>query len=186
MRLAAIGFGFAILIVSSSAFAAEEPEVNNVTVAELITEPDTWHEREVAVIGELVGDYSRRDDGVWVQINGDLYTDEPLTEGGDPVGANIGMGARVPSAVFQEGVRGAPGHYGRIGPRVRLIGIFRHNDQELTGETYLDVETLELLEEARSIPTPGADLWLWAGLALVLAAAGSTVRSRRREKSRVS
>lgn len=137
---------------------------------ELLADPDSWSGDRVAVVGELIGDYSEREDGVWVQLNDDSYAGAPLAEDGQPEGANIGIGARLPVSVFTETVEGGPGRYDRRGPIVRLEGTFIHADPGLGGETYLAVDSATLIEEGRPLPVPGPDLWSAVGGGLLLAA----------------
>lgn len=154
--------------------------VPELAISDLITEPDLWDERRVSVVGELVGDFSPRDDGVWVQINGDIYIESPVAAGGEPLGLNIGIGARIPLGLFESEVIGSPGRYGRIGPIVNLVGTFRHNDPRLTGETFLDVDRVATLEPSQEYETGGADAWLVVGAVLTAIALSIAVVTRRR------
>lgn len=149
-RLVIVATVFLTVMVSAVAADGHQTETSEVAVGDLVNDPRLWDNRVVSITGELVGDYSRRTDGVWVQINEDPYVESPIAAGGAPVGANTGVGARIPTEVFEATVEGPPGHYGRVGPEVRLTGVFRHNDPELTGETYLDVQTIELVAAART------------------------------------
>ncbi len=170
-------FCLLLLLMPATASGAE---VDEVAVSELVADPATWDGRRLAVTGELVGDYSLRAEGVWVQVNDDAYATSPIGGGGVPVGTNIGLGARIPPALFAGNVDGPPGRHGRIGPLVRLEGVFVHSDPELGGETYLAVDRVETLVPARSYPIPGADPWLGVGLALMIVSGTITWRQRRR------
>lgn len=149
-----------------------------VEAAGLLNDPDEWDGARVAIVGELVGDYSHRDDGVWVQINDDAFVGSPVGAGGDPQTTNMGVGALIPAAEFEE-IHSPPGRYGRHGPVVRLEGTFRHSDPDLGGETYLEVDTVRTLQQGNAYPTPGPDLWLGVGTALLLIAGVVTWAGRR-------
>ncbi len=158
------------------------PGVPLLDVSDLLNDLEFWNGQRISVSGELVGDYSYRSDGVWVQINDDSYVRSPIGAGGTPVGANIGIGARVPREVFDRGVIGPPGRDGRFGPVVQAVGTFHHNDPALTGETYLQVEEITTLQPAESYPEPGADVWTWVGAVLITAAVGVALQTRSRRR----
>lgn len=155
-------------------------QASELDAAELLADPERWGGDRVAVIGELVGDYSRRDGEVWVQLNDDSYVSSPILAGGEPMGANVGLGARIPQALFSDTVRGGPGRYGQRGPIVRLEGIFVHSDPELGGESYLAVDAARLIDESEPLPTPGPDLWTAVGVGLLGAAGVINYLARRR------
>lgn len=146
------------------AFASEH--AMEVKASQLLSDSDEWDGRRVAVTGELVGDYSPRDDGVWVQLNDDSFVGSPIGAGGTPDTTNTGIGARIPTDLFDR-VEGSPGRYGQTGPVVRLEGIFRHSDADLQGETYLAVDAAATITPAREHPAPGPDVWLPVGLVLL-------------------
>jgi hypothetical protein len=152
-----------------------------IDVGDLTAEPDLWDGRRIVIEGEPVGDYSEREDGVWVQVNDDAYVEAPVAGGGEPVGANVGVGARLPHDVFSR-VEGPPGRYGMVGPVVRLVGTFRWNDPLHTGETFLDVEQMSTLRRATPYPTPGPDAWLLVGVGSIGLALALAVRVRRRRR----
>lgn len=169
-----------ILAAPTMGLGAEAVEVS---VSDLLADPEKWNLQEVAITGELVGDYSRRTDGVWVQLNDDAFASSPIGAGGAPEGTNTGIGARISPEVFSGGVEGPPGRYGRHGPIVRLEGVFRHADPDLDGETYVAVETALTLTAARSFTVPGPDLWLVVGAGLMVAAGGFTWRFQRQQET---
>lgn len=149
-----------------------------VEVSQLLSQPDEWDRRSVVVTGELVGDYSPRDEGVWVQLNDDAFVGSPIGAGGTPSGTNAAIGALIPPQVFA-GIEGPPGRYGQSGPIVRLEGVFIHSDPGLQGETYLAVDAATLITPAREHERPGPDLWLPVGVVLLVSAA-VLLRSGRR------
>lgn len=172
----------AFLVLTAPAFAQDgeplgAPAVN---LEALLADPTAWDGQRVAVTGELVGDYSARSDGVWVQVNNDPYVRAPIGAGGDAIGANRGIGARIPASVFEEQVLGSPGRQGRHGPVVELIGTFHHNDPALTGETYLDVESALTVAPAQEYPAGGVDKWLGTGIGLIILATGLSLFTRQR------
>lgn len=156
--------GFFFIPVPAS--AAEE-----VSASELIEMSSEFAGSEVAVVGELVGDYGFRNDGwMWTQLNDDQYVDQPLLEGGTPVSGNVGIGVRMPA----EMARGLdePGGYRLRGPVVRATGIWKYHDPERPGESYLDVQSLEVVEPGRQLRNEKSN-WTAAGFGILfLAAAG--------------
>jgi hypothetical protein len=105
---------------------------------------------EVSVEGELVGDYGFRDNGwMWTQLNGDAYVGQPLREGSEAVGANLGIALRVP--VELAAVLDPPGRYRNRGPVVRVTGIWKYHDSTRPGESYLQVQSLTVTEPGRQL-----------------------------------
>lgn len=153
-----------------------------VAVSELLADPGGYAEENLTITGELVGDYSRRDEGVWVQVNDDQFVTSPVVAGGEASATSAGIGALIPIEVFDAVVVGAPGRYGRTGPVVELDGTFRYHDPDRGGETYLEVETASLVEPARDHPVPGPDRWLWIGSGLVVAAGVGALGVRRKQE----
>lgn len=144
-RLRVAVMAIALILVPHAALAASE-----VTVSDLIEMGADLAGQEVAVSGELIGDYGHRDDGwTWTQLNGDAYVYEPIVEGGPPVGANQGIGIRMPTALTDS--LDDPGGYHSRGPIVRVAGIWKYHDPERQGESYLEVESLTVLEKGRSL-----------------------------------
>lgn len=166
MRHARLMVGvFALTLVCTPAAASEE-----VTVQELTEMSAELAGTEVVVEGELVGDYGFRGDGwMWTQLNGDVYSRDPLHEGGEPAGGNIGVGVRIPSQLAND--LDAPGGYRNRGPLVRVNGIWRYHDPVRQGESFLDVTVIEVVEPARRF-VHGSNWWGVAGGLVLLAAAG--------------
>lgn len=160
-----IGLNTVFLFITVPASAAEELRVPEILElgAELAGE-------EITVEGELVGDYGFRDDGsMWTQLNGDVYVDQPLREGGSPVGANVGVAVTMPADLAKS--LDPPGGYWNRGPAVRVIGIWRYHDPARQGESYLQVRSLTVIEPGRQL----GDEVSWTAVtlgALLLASAG--------------
>lgn len=155
-----------LIFPSTTALAAEE-----VTVAEVLAESPELSGVEVAVEGELVGDYGFRSDGsMWTQLNGDVYAIEPFRESEAPAGGNVGIGVRIPSDLATG--LDHPGGYHHRGPLVRLTGVWRYDDPERQGETYLDVAMLEVIEPGRELDEPIVWWTVIAGSGLLAAAGG--------------
>ncbi len=174
--LSRILFVAALVLVPLPAMAAQV-----VTVSELIALSPDLSGEEVIVEGELVGDYGARGGFVWTQLNGDAYAVEPIREGGSPAGGNVGVGVRIPADM----ARGLdhPGGYHHRGPVVQLVGVWRHHDPSRGGESFLDVESLEVVESGRLLDE-GVEWWtVFAGAGL-LAVAGVVWLGRRREDDR--
>lgn len=161
-----IGLATVFLFITVPASAAEELQVSE--ILELGTE---LAGEEITVEGELVGDYGFRDDGsMWTQLNGDAYVDQPLREGGSPVGANVGIAVRMPAELAKS--LDHPGGYWNRGPVVRVIGIWRYHDPARQGESYLEVRSLTVTEPGRQL----GDEVNWTAVtfgALLLASAGA-------------
>lgn len=153
----------AILVVSSPALAAEEK-----TVSQLVSESAELEGAVVVVEGELIGDYGFRDDGsMWTQLNGDPYVLQPLRES-RARGGNIGVGIRVPTELAED--LDPPGGYRNRGPLVRVTGTWIYHDEVRHGESFLWVDSLELVEPGRPLTQPTSWWSIAAGLALVAAA----------------
>lgn len=96
------------------------------------------------------------------------------------MGANIGIGARIPTDQFDAGLLGGPGRHDRRGPLVTLTGTFFSNDSRLGGETYLDVDEMAIGRSASPVTIAGPDGWLAVGLGLLALAGLMAWRSRKR------
>ncbi|MFQ5516899.1 MAG: hypothetical protein ACE5E8_04930 [Acidimicrobiia bacterium] len=169
---------FAVLAAARPAAAAPAP----VEVTDLIADPETWADPdvEVSVTGELVGDFGRRRDGtVWVQINGDPYVWEPLLDGGELAGANVGVAARIPDELARG--LGTAGGYRHRGAVVRITGRWRWHDAGRGGESYIDVRKLEVV--AAEQPLQEGPRWIVLGMGWGLLAAAGVVAARRRRRS---
>ena len=172
-----------LLVIALPAFGQESPTtteagVPNVDAADLLAEMDLWDEQRISVTGELVGDYSQRSSGVWVQINDDAFVRAPVGAGGTPTSGNTGLGALVPTEAFDSSALGPPGRNGRYGPVIQAVGVFHHNDPALSGETYLEVEKIIILHAAEAYSVPGPDIWLYVGVVLLALAGIVAYRSR--------
>ncbi|MFP3914236.1 MAG: hypothetical protein ACLFWM_05130 [Actinomycetota bacterium] len=177
-----VSWALVVIVSAVPSPATAQGETEAADAAELLADPAEWDGRRVAVTGELVGDYSAREEGVWVQVNDDAFAETPVPAGGDPASANQGLGALVPTGQFSP-VEGAPGGYARRGPLVRLTGEFVHSDPHRQGETYLRVVELTLLRPGSDIPVPGPDAWMGIGVVLILAAGLITRVGRRSSDS---
>jgi hypothetical protein len=136
---------------------------------ELLEQGADHNGETVELTGELVGDYSVRSDGVWVQLNVDAYVDAPVLETGQLAGTNTGMGAHIPLEVFDESW-GAPGGYRQRGPIVSITAVFRYHDPALQGDTYLDVVSVSLVETSRPLSEETPKNLLGLGIAALVAA----------------
>ena len=145
-RLMRVAFlAIAILFVPTPAFAAEE-----VSVPEILELGTELAGEEIAVEGELVGDYGFRDDGsMWTQLNGDAYVHRPIREGGPPLGANVGIALRMPVELTV--ALDPPGRYRDRGPIVHVTGIWKYHDATRPGESYLEVRSLTVTEPGRQL-----------------------------------
>lgn len=131
--------------------------LSTVPVSELDADPATWNGTEVTVTGEIIGDYSIRDDVVWFQLNDDPYAAAPLGESRILQGGNVGIGVRILRSDWSPGW-GGPGRYGQRGPIVEVTGTFRHNSPDDQGETFIDGRVIRLVEASRPIENPPASV----------------------------
>jgi len=163
----------------AAAQTAEPFHWDKVTVADLLADPEAYTTMGVEVRGELVGDFGRRDDGtVWTQLNGDVYAETPLLEDGRLAGANLGIGVRIPAELCSDLDR--PGGYRLRGPLVVLQGTWRYHDPGRSGESYLDVTGLELVEPPLALEERVRWVPLGLGAGLLAIAALVSLRTRRR------
>ncbi len=162
-----------IMALTPAALAAQ------VSVGDLLADPEAYAGDVVTLRGELIGDYGFRDNGfMWTQLNDDSYAVSPVVEGGELTGTNTGIGIRIPDALTAG--LSPPGGYRRRGPIVVVSGVFRYHDIDRQGETFLSVDALEIVEEGRRIEE-GPDLpALIAGAVLIAVAAGLIVAHRRK------
>lgn len=152
-------------------------------VAELIENPRQYAGTTVTVEGELIGDYGFRASGwMWTQLNDDSYARNPVVEGGELTGSNVGMGLRIPEEIAEE--LDPPGGYRLRGPLVRATGIYRFHDPARQGETFIEVTALTVIEPGRVIDE-GADVPAMVLGAVLLAFAGALHWSYRRRTRRV-
>jgi len=158
------------LVVLAALMAPAAPALaQEIAVSELLADSPNLSGREVTLEGELVGDYGFRGNGwMWTQLNDDVYVDHPIRDGVAPVGGNVGVGVRIPSGLA-EGLD-PPGGYHHRGPVVLVTGIWRHHDPDRQGESYLDVESLSVIQAGRVLDE-GVVWWtVVVGVGLVLAA----------------
>lgn len=152
---------------------------SDVSIGELIETGAEFSGVEVVVEGELIGDYGFRDDGsMWTQLNGDVYATSPILEGESAEGGNLGIGVRVPAAMARD--LDPPGGYRVRGPIVRLTGIWKYHDPARQGESFLDVQGLEVVEPGRAL-TEDVNWWTILSGALLLVAAAVAWMLRPRE-----
>jgi opacity protein-like surface antigen len=148
----------------------------------LLGDPARFDGKQITVSGELIGDYGFRDDGtVWAQLNDDAYAIAPLRDGGRLNGANIGIGIHGSATLFAN--LHAPGRYAEVGPVVSVTGTWRYHDPERGGETYLEIDSLTVLQPGRPLHEKVTPVILVIGALLVLVAAGLTLLAERRSQS---
>jgi hypothetical protein len=162
----------ALLWLAPPAWGAE------VSIADLDADPERWNGLEVTIRGEIIGDSSRRDSEVWVQVNDDFYVNAPSGESGSLAGGNTGLGVRMPLDHHDQSW-GEPGGYHVRGPIVRVTGTFRYADPVTGGDTFVDASSVLLIEPARPIDSPPAQMGLFAA-ALGMIAGGAALWGRSR------
>ncbi len=155
-------------------------------IAEILSNPDEWAGRDIEVTGELIGDFGRHSGAFWLQMNDGPYANNPLLETGLLLGSNVGITLRVPPELFEQiAAVEQPGGYRWRGPLVHAIGEFRYHDPDRTGETYIAVTGLELVEPGYHLPSEATGPW--GAIGVILAAVAGWVllqhaRQRRRER----
>lgn len=174
MRSAAALVAVAVMAAAAPAAASE------VRAGDLVAESHRYDGLEVTVSGELVGDFQRRGDVAWVQLNDDPYVDRPLREGGRPAGGNEGVGVRLSAAEFDAADLDNPGGYRFRGPVVRVTGVWRHHDESRGGESYLDASSFVVVERERLLDEEMPLGVLVTGLVLLALGAGVPLLRRRR------
>jgi LPXTG-motif cell wall-anchored protein len=150
MRRAIFAISMLAAAVAMPSALAAAPRVE---VAELLADPAAFSVPavpEVRVRGELVGDFGRRGNEVWAQLNGDAYAERPLLDGGD--------------------------HRGAI---VEVTGAWRFHDPGRGGESYLDATAIEVIAPDLPLAEAEQWWALWVGAALLGAAGVMALRSRR-------
>jgi len=165
----------AVLGVAAPAAGSE------VEIADLLADQGAYDQSEITVRGELIGDFGRRGDWVWVQVNGDSYADEPVLAGGPLTGGNLGIAARIPEGLFAEGGFGDAGGYRHRGAVVLLTGTWRFHDPDRTGESYLEVTAMQVVAPEQRLDE--GPLWVPLGIGLGLLA-GAWLFRRRSGKAR--
>lgn len=154
------------------------PAGTALTTAELDADPTIWDGQMVTITGEIIGDYGRRSEVIWVQVNDDSYVDAPLVETGRLAGSNTGVGVRIPEDLFDDSW-GPPGGYRIRGPVVEVTGVFEYADEETGGDTFIDAMAIELVDPARRLDLPGPD-WRLVVISALAIAGGLTMGARAR------
>jgi hypothetical protein len=169
-----------LLVATVLLGAAPASAFDEVTVADLLADPTAYE--EVVVVGELIGDYGRRSDAVWTQLNGDSYAEEPILLGGSLTGSNLGIAVRIPNDLFHIARSDLPGGYRHRGPIVRLGGTWKFHDDTRGGESYLDVRRVDLVRHEQPLSEDVRWIPLGIGLGGALVGAGVWRRDRRRAR----
>lgn len=155
-------------------------------VIQVLNNPDEFAGREIQVTGELVGDFGRHSGAYWVQLNDDSYATAPLLETGQLTGGNVGIALRIPPGLFDAiASNEQPGGYRWRGPIVAVTGEFRYHDPDRSGETYVAVVSIQLVEPGYPLPSEATGPWGVIGMTLAFAAAvvlAQHARNRRRER----
>jgi hypothetical protein len=174
VRAATLPIVLAVAIVLG---AAPRASAADVSIADVLADGVAYDGAEITVRGELVGDYGRRGDEVWVQVNDDSYADQPLLLGGPLTGSNVGLAARIPAGLFGSAGFEDAGGYRHRGPVARLTGTWRFHDADRTGESYLDVTAVEVV--AHEQPLEEGPMWIPLGIGVCLLAGAAGLRLRR-------
>jgi hypothetical protein len=164
-------------------FVAAMPRVaaasSTVSVKDLLDDAASLDGQTITVVGELIGDYGFRQDGsTWSQLNDDSYAAGPLLEGGNLTGANTGIGIRAPESLVES--LDQPGGYLVRGPIVRATGTWKYHDEDRSGETYLDVATIEVVERGRRMSESADPIVIVVGASLLVSTLWLGYRTRQR------
>lgn len=156
-----------VLVFALSWFLLGALPAGATTTTELLDDPESWDGRSVVVIGELVGDYGKRSNGTWVQLNDDPYSERPLRETGVLLGMNAGMSVLIPSDLVDAEAWGPAGRYRTRGPVVSITAVFRYNSPLRQGATFLEAKQVTLIEPARAMIDTGPTWPTAVGLVLL-------------------
>lgn len=168
-----------VLVVGLLLGVDAQAAASEARVDDLLRDPASHSGEEVTVTGELVGDFQRRGDHVWVQLNDDAYVWSPIREGG-AAGSNIGIGVRLPASLFDAYGLHHPGGYRYRGPIVRATGQWRFRDEGRGGESYLAVTSFEVVERERLLHDEMSVAVLVTGAILLAIGVGAPLVTRRR------
>ncbi len=180
MRRLLAAITLVLIAVAQPAAAAAD----DIDLADLLADPAAYADAQVALVGELIGDYGFRPDGtVWTQLNDDPYATAPLhAAGGTPSGGNVGVGIVGDRSMFHE--LDPPGRFDRVGPVVRAVGVWRYHDDARGGESYLELTDLEPIWPGYPIQQPLSRPVLIVAIGLaaiaVLLLAGAVRKQRHR------
>jgi hypothetical protein len=165
----------AVLLFSSTQQPANAQSSEPIPVPDLLENGSTYNGRVVTVEGELVGDYGFRQDGfMWTQLNDDSYARAAVVDGGPLTGANVGIGIRMRSDLARD--LDPVGGYRLEGPVIKATGIWRFHDPARGGESYLAVESFEVIKAGRRLEE-GPD-WVAFGAGLLLLAIAGVLKVR--------
>jgi hypothetical protein len=167
-----------LVMMMSPAAAAEEVSISDLVTDSSAYDVDTVG--EITIEGELVGDFQRRGEWVWVQVNGDAYAEQALLDGADLAGSNIGVGARISSNVFDELGVDVPGGYRVRGAVVMLTGVWRHRDDARGGESWFDASSALVVRVEHHLDEPMDWRIMGLGLLLLVISAGAGLATRRK------
>lgn len=155
-----------------------------VTSNDLYDCPQSWDERRVRYVGEVVGGLLSRGEVVWTQVNDDVYGDQgaPLPTHRDFRGGNAGVGVLLPAA-DAAAIRwvGGPGQHGDV---VVVTGVF-HRVDESSGEVAVIIaEQASVLRAGRELTVPPAPGRSIVAVVFALLALGLTWLERSRRDQR--
>jgi hypothetical protein len=173
-RVAAVAIMVTMALASIGQAAHAQENVGAVPapipLSDVLAAPADYDLQVITIEGELVGDYGFRRDGfMWTQINDDTYARAAIVDGGARSGANVGVGMRLPSELG----RGLDpvGGYRLEGPVVRATGVWRYHDPARSGESFLDVSSLDVVDSGRRLEE-GPDWEVFTAGLVLLAVAG--------------
>ncbi|HUH08591.1 MAG TPA: hypothetical protein VML96_12405 [Egibacteraceae bacterium] len=164
--------------------AAELTEIAVIQSNQLYDCPQTHSERVVRYRGEVVGAVLRREHGVWVQLNDDVYarTLGPLPAHRDFRGGNAGVGVLLPHSVADE-IRFVGGPRAR-GDVLEVVGVFHRVDPQTHEVSVIRAGQGELVVEGERFDDPILIDRLVAALILLALALGITAAERVRARRR--
>ena len=170
--VASIMVSMAVVLIGEVAHAQEDAGTvpTPIPLSDVLAAPADYNLQVITIEGELVGDYGFRRDGfMWTQINDDTYARAAIVDGGARSGANVGVGMRLPSELG----RGLDpvGGYRLEGPVVRATGVWRYHDPARSGESFLDVSSLEVVDGGRRLEE-GPDWAVFTAGLVLLAVSG--------------
>jgi hypothetical protein len=151
----------------------------SVTSNELHDCPATFDGRVVRYDGEVVGALLDRGDGVWVQLNDDVYADQaaPLPTHRDFRGGNAGLGVLLPAdAAADIAWVGGPGRHGDL---LEVVGRFHRVDAETGEVAIIRAEQVTVVRDGRPLQVPPSPARRVTAVVAAVVALGVVVAERR-------
>lgn len=87
----------AVLIISAIEVAVSDESLN-----EILSKPQSYDGKTVILTGEVVGIAIKSENGYFIQLNQDPYTERSIAEGGRPQGQNVSIAVYVKREMLEK------------------------------------------------------------------------------------